>query len=119
MRQILRAVFHPLTIVWSAVLFYCFTDIRFPAALLVGIIGATLITMLLRRIGRALVRVLFALVVIIVVAEMISNEAVRTGISQFLDDVMYLNGARAIIWALLFTISYVVLRWVRPATQSA
>jgi len=119
MRQVFRAVFHPLTIVWSAVLLYCFADVRFPAALVVGVIGVTLINMLLRRVGRALVRLLLALAVIVAIVVLLSNDAAREAILKFLDEVLYLNCARAIIWAMLFTIWYSVLRWTQPAPQHA
>jgi hypothetical protein len=119
MRQVFRAVFHPLTIVWSVVLLHCFADVRFPAALLVGVIGVTLINMLLRRVGRALVRLLFALAVIATIVVLLSNDAVREAILKILDGVVPRDCAHMIILALLFTIGYAVLRWTQPAPQHA
>ena len=119
MRQVFRAVFHPLTIVWSAILLYCFADVRFPTALVVGVIGVTLINMLLRRVGRALVRLLFALAVIVAIVMILSNDAAREAILKFLDEVVPRDRARAITWAMLFTIGYSALRWTQPAPQHA
>ena len=117
MRQVFRAVFHPLTIVWSLVLPRCFADVRFPAALLVGVIGVTLINMLLRRVGRALVRLLFALAVIAAIVVVLSNDAAREAVLKFLGEVVPRDCGRGITWAMLFTIGYSVLRWTQPAPQ--
>ncbi len=117
MRQVLGAMTNSVVIIWSIVLYHCFSDLRFPAALLVGVIGTALIIQLLKRVGRTLVRAITWLTLIVVALALIADPTFRRGLGAFLDEVFVIDCPRLIVWATVYTICYAVLRYTRPAAQ--
>jgi hypothetical protein len=117
MRQVWGAMTNSVVIVWALVLYCCFRDVRFPAALFVAVIGLALIVLLLKRVGRKLARAIMTLAVIGLAVASIADPAFRQWLATFLDDVLVFDCPRAIVWATVYTICYAVLRLTRPAAQ--
>lgn len=117
MATVVRAVLHPLVLMWAAILYYALQDIAFSAALLVGALGYALVDLLLRRIGPHLGKIISALMLIAFLALLVADAPFRGSVQRFIEDVLKLTGPRSIVWGLVVTFVYGVRRsGSRPTT---
>ncbi len=117
MRQVGNTLINPVVIVWTIALYRCFSDIRFPAALYVGVIGIALIIQLLKRVGRTLMKAITTLAIIGVLVALIVDPAARARLVTFLDEVLVFDGPHMIVLATVFTFWHGVVHRPRATPQ--
>jgi hypothetical protein len=117
MRHVWRAMTNSLVIIWSLVLYCCFRDFRFPAALFVAVIGIALIIQLLKRVGRALTRIVMTLALIVMALALIADPPFRSRLVAFLNEIFIFDCPHAVVWATVYTMCYALLHVSRPAVQ--
>lgn len=116
MSTVMRAVLHPLVLMWAAILYYALHDVTFSAALLVGVLGYALVDLLLHRIGPHLWKIISALMLIAFFALLIADATFRESVQRFIEDVLQLTGPRSIVWGCVITFAYGVRHSnLRPA----
>ena len=117
MRQVWGAMTNSVMIIWAITLYRCFSDIRFPAALYVGVIGIALIVQLLKHVGRTLVKAIAMLAIIGVVVISIADPAARNRLSTFLNEVLVFDGPHMIVLATVYTFWHAVVHRPRVTPQ--
>jgi hypothetical protein len=93
-------------------------DFRFVLALIVLLVGVELITLLLRRVGLKLLRIIKVLVIVSVIVLLASNESMREFVQRLVGDTFPTIRERWYVWALLSTIAYGVVCLSQPAHAS-
>lgn len=117
MATVVRAVLHPLVLMWAAILYYALHDIAFSAALLVGALGYALVDLLLHRLSPHLWKIISALMLIAFLAVLVADVPFRISVQRFIEEIIILDGPRSIVWGLVVTFVYGVRRsGSRPTT---